>query len=60
MAYNVPPALRSGGIFITDVYKYTEKIERNSGMKRRNKITKPFQKITKPSHFLKPLLTAVD
>ncbi|ESU21263.1 hypothetical protein FCR2A7T_06910 [Flavobacterium cauense R2A-7] len=25
---NVPPALCCGGIFITDVYKYTEKTER--------------------------------
>ena len=23
LVYNVPPALWSGGIFITDVYKYT-------------------------------------
>jgi len=36
-----------------------KKLKEKSRIKRRNKITKPFQKITKPRHFTKPLLCAV-
>jgi len=35
LATNVPPALCQAGIFITDVYKYTEKTERKKLKNRR-------------------------
>ena len=40
MRYNVPPALCQVGIFITDVYKYTEKSERKK-LKNRREVQTP-------------------
>ena len=42
VAHNVPPALCQVGIFITDVYKYTEKIERKKLENRREVQTLTF------------------
>ncbi|VXC15278.1 conserved hypothetical protein [Flavobacterium sp. 9AF] len=36
MLQNAPPALRSWGFFVTDIDKYTEKIERKSLTSEKN------------------------